>query len=251
MVGNARNLWNRASQQYQNNLQIVHDRVTYGPWSPDDQELGIIGPVQGLKVLDLGCGGGQNCVALARLGAEVTGVDISDAQLEFARELAAQQAMTVRFLQGDVECFDDEVDGQFDLILAVQLLSYLEEPATCLRAYRQLLRDNGRFIMSLNHPMRSIFYDMEELEMVSYPARSYFDTRIMRWELAGSDIMLSGRNLPMSLWIDHLHQAGLHLQQLVEPAAPAEMLDTYMPEDGPLAPLRNIPHTAIFVATAI
>ncbi|HRJ43747.1 MAG TPA: class I SAM-dependent methyltransferase, partial [Caldilineaceae bacterium] len=77
-----RTAWNRASDAYnslhEDDLSLI-GLATGEVWA-------LLGAVAGLDVLEIGCGAGQNCVELARRGARVTGVDVSDAQLALARQ---------------------------------------------------------------------------------------------------------------------------------------------------------------------
>lgn len=76
--------------------------VTYGPGAPNEDELQLIGPVADKHVLEIGCGGAQAAVAFAKRSAVVTGLDIAEAQLRFARELAARERVEITLLQGDM-----------------------------------------------------------------------------------------------------------------------------------------------------
>ena len=84
-----RNAWNDNSETYQSLHEISTESAHYGPWAPLENELRLLGDVCGLRILELGCGGGQCCIAFAKQGATVAGVDLSDDQIEFARKLAS------------------------------------------------------------------------------------------------------------------------------------------------------------------
>ncbi|WP_415379961.1 class I SAM-dependent methyltransferase [Halosimplex sp. TS25] len=80
-----------------------------------DDDLTLLPDVAGTDVLELGCGGGQCSVALAQRGANVTGLDLSEEQLSFARELAAEHGADVAFVQGDVTDLGAFPDDSFDV----------------------------------------------------------------------------------------------------------------------------------------
>jgi len=85
---NLRKSWNAISPHYQEAHKIPTDFVHYGPHCPNEDQLQLIGDVQGKQVLEIGCGGGQCSIAFAKRGASVTGLDLSDAQIAFAQESA-------------------------------------------------------------------------------------------------------------------------------------------------------------------
>ncbi|MFX1286438.1 MAG: class I SAM-dependent methyltransferase [Promethearchaeota archaeon] len=66
--------------------------------APGEKELGLLGNVKGKRILELGCGGGQNSIVLAKWGAKVIGLDISEIQLECANILAKKEGVRVDWL---------------------------------------------------------------------------------------------------------------------------------------------------------
>src|SRR5690242_3739635 len=66
------------------------------------EEVHLLGNIQGLSLVHLQCNAGQDTLSLARLGATVTGVDISDTAIDFARQLAHDSGIAATFLRADV-----------------------------------------------------------------------------------------------------------------------------------------------------
>jgi SAM-dependent methyltransferase len=241
--------WDRLSARYQEQQPDRVDSVDYGPWAPPERELRLLGDVRGRHVLDLGCGGGQSVVALARQGAVVTGLDLSDAQLAVARRRAAEAQVAVTLVQGSAETLAPLPDGAFDLIFSANVFPYVADLPRCLEACRRTIKPAGRLVFSLDHPLRTIFWDASEDEWSIFPIRNYFDRSPIAWRWQGdADLQLRSHHLPVAAWIDHLADAGFRLRRLLEPPPPPELLDALWPEDGALAPLRNLPQTIIFVA---
>lgn len=220
--------------------------VSYGNLAPFERELALLDEMRGKRVLDVGCGGGHNAVACARQGARVTGIDSSAAQVAAAHRLAAVEGVKVTWVQVDAVEFRGPPSG-FDLILAIQLLQYVDPVGHVLATCADLLHDEGTLIASIDHPLRSCFLDPEGGELMPYPVRGYDEAAILDWEFAPGMPMRS-RHWPLGKWIEAFVEAGLTVTQVVEPLAPPEVCDELWPEDGPLAPLRLIPHTAILVA---
>ena len=103
--------WNTDALAYQKRQKLSTDYVHYGPCCPTEEDLNLLGEVQGKKIIELGCGGGQCSIALAKRGAKCTGIDLSEEQIKFAKNLAKKNDVIVNFMQGDIEnlsMFDDE-----------------------------------------------------------------------------------------------------------------------------------------------
>ena len=241
--------WDRISATYQRRNQISTDEVEYGPWSPPESALQLLGDVRGLQVLDLGCGGGQACIALAKQGAVVTGLDISSQQLAFAERQALAAQVKIQFLLGSNERLAELPAGGWDLALSIYALPYLPDLAACLAACQRCLRPGGRFIFSLDHPIRDCFDDQTEQELTPDPSRNYFDSSPLRWRFPDTTVTLQSYHYTMSQWVTMVHNAGFAIEQLLEPLPPPEILQNLWPEDDPLFPMRNLPQTMIFVAS--
>ncbi len=241
--------WDRASATYLERRGNDVAAIRYGNLAPSDDELGLLGNMRGLRVLDIGCGGGQSAVACALAGAEVVGVDLSAMQLAAAQALARQHGVAVDWRHVDGMNLGGMQGELFDLILTLQVLPYMDAPAAMLHASNRLLRPGGRLIISIDHPLRNCFYDAEMEELSPYPVRSYDDASPLLWNFAAG-IPMQMYHYPLGKWLAWVVEAGLQVLQVVEASAPPDICDELWPEDSPLAPLRNIPHTAIIVAGA-
>jgi SAM-dependent methyltransferase len=238
--------WDALSAAYQDFHALDTHVVAYSAWAPSERELRLLGDVSGLSVLEIGCGGGQAAIALARQGAQVTGLDFSAAQLLFARELAAQARVAVAFVQGKAEDLAPVATGACDLALSINTMQYVDEIAASLASCYRVLRPGGRLVFSLDHPLRTVFFEEGELSVL--PTRSYFDAAPLRWRWRSTAVTLQTYHRTVGEWVDLLAAAGLQLLRIVEPPPPAETLDAAWPPDDALAPLRLLPHTIIFVA---
>ncbi len=238
--------WDRASADYLARRVASYTDVSYGNLAPFESELHLLGELGNRRVLDLGCGGGHNAVACAQRGAVVTGVDVSDIQLRAARALAISAGVGVVWVQGDAATYAPQQAG-YDVILAVQLLSYVADMRGVLEQCRALLAAQGRLVVSFDHPLRTCFIDPEDGDLAPYPMRSYGTPATLVWEFS-TGVPMRTRHLPLGLWLDALADAGFRVIRLVEPQVPEEVCNELWPEDGPLAPLRYVPHTAIVVA---
>ncbi len=177
-----RQSWNALSRFYQRTHRIALDDVHYGPYSPGEKDLQLLGAVKGLDVLELGCGGGQISVVLAKWGAKsVTGMDISDEQLRHARELAQEQSVKIRFLQGNVEDLSALDDDSFDLVVSSHALNYVENLFQVFVESARVLRPGGRCVFCLGHPIFYVLGDALEAEDLSL-IEDYFSDERHSWE---------------------------------------------------------------------
>lgn len=239
--------WNQVAAAYQAQYAPPDDIVHYGPWSPTEQTLNLLGAVRGLRILELGCGGGQCSVAFAQQGAYVAGVDISTTQLESARQRAAAAGVAARFVvanAADLSAFDSE---DWDLVFATYTLQYVEPLTACLAECWRTLHPGGRLVFALDHPMRDCFIDADEDELAIYPVRSYFDQRPVQWRFAAAGRSMQRAHYAISTWYELITNAGFQLKRLVEPQPPQAVLDRFWPNDDSLMPMRNLPHAVIFL----
>lgn len=191
--------WERASAAYLTRRDTTCDTVTYGALAPDEADLRLLGDLHGRRVLDIGCGGGHNTVACARAGAEVTGLDLSAAQLAHARQLAARHAVDITWLQADAAQADQVVAPGWGLILAIHSLPYVQDLSAALTACRRLLAPDGRLVISLDHPLRDCFLDEDDGDLSAFPVRDYFDRSPVAWRFA-ADLPMQAAHLPISSW---------------------------------------------------
>lgn len=243
-----RKQWNLVSASYQARHQIQTKDVHYGPWAPTEHSLRLLGDVSGKQVLEIGCGGGQSCIALAKQGAHAVGIDISDEQIAFARTLAAQEQVDVSFKRSSATDLSAFQTDAWDIVLSIYAFPYLAELPFCLAECYRVLRPGGRLIFSLDHPFRDCFFDAEDEELAIYPVRNYFDNAAMQWTFADTGVALQTHHYTVAQWFILLQEPGFQVQRILEPLPPADLLDELWPVDSPYAPLRNLPQTIIFVA---
>ena len=105
-------------------------------------------PQPGMEILDIGCGTGNLSLELARLGARVTGVDISELMLAIARQKALREKLDVKFYKADVHDlpFDDET---FDAVVSLSALEFVSDLSEALKEAYRVLKHGGRLVIGI------------------------------------------------------------------------------------------------------
>jgi len=130
------------------------------------RDAGNLRPLAGLKVLDIGCGGGLVAEPLARMGARVTGLDVSDDVLDIASAHARDSGLAIDYRTGTVE----ELAGTaaaFDAVLALEVVEHVADVPAFLAACRQMTKAQGAVVFStLNRTARSFALGIVAAEYV-------------------------------------------------------------------------------------
>src|SRR5258708_3255037 len=132
-------------------LGYIRDRAA-GHW----QRNPLSGsPLQGLSLLDVGCGGGLLCEPMARLGATVTGVDAAQRNIATAHLHAEGQGLTIDYRETTAEALAAE-GRQFDIVLALEIIEHVADIDLFLRSCGQLTKPGGLvFLATLNRTAKA------------------------------------------------------------------------------------------------
>lgn len=110
-------------------------------------------------ILDVGCGGGILTEALARSGAQITGIDLSEASLEIARRHAKEQGLNIDYRYESIEEVAEKHAGKFDVITCMEMLEHVPEPDKIISACSRLLKPGGHaFFSSINRTFKSFLF---------------------------------------------------------------------------------------------
>lgn len=107
-------------------------------------------------VLDVGCGGGLLCEAMAHRGARVTGIDLGESPLAAARQHAEENAVPVTYRHISVEALAEEAPEAFDVVTCLEMLEHVPDPESVVAACARLVKPGGHvFFSTLNRNPKS------------------------------------------------------------------------------------------------
>lgn len=216
--------WNRLSAHYQKQHNIRTEVAHYGVAAPDESRLNLLGDVDGKRILELGCGGGQCSLAFAKQGAACIGTDLSDEQIAHARALAETEGVSVEFHRADMADFLKAQPGSvFDIVFSAYAFQYVEDLATVFREAYRVLKPGGLFVFSLDHPLNDVTEtaDGKTAFCESYFARGRSD---WDWGYKGEPETVPFYSFHRTVgdFLNLLVDAGFVVERLLEPERTAE-----------------------------
>ena len=113
--------------------------------------------LKGIKILDIGCGGGLLSEPMARLGADVTGIDASSKNISVAKLHAKKNNLNINYFCNSPENF--KTDTKFDVILNMEIIEHVDDVNFFLKSCSKLLKKNGiMFVATLNKTLKSYLF---------------------------------------------------------------------------------------------
>ena len=114
-------------------------------------------PLEKVKILDIGCGGGLLSEPMNRLGADVVGIDASDKNIKIAKLHAKKNNLNIKYFCSSPEKFDFKT--KFDVILNMEIIEHVEDVNFFIKACSKLLKKNGiMFVATLNKTLKSYVF---------------------------------------------------------------------------------------------
>ncbi|MCU7933327.1 MAG: bifunctional 2-polyprenyl-6-hydroxyphenol methylase/3-demethylubiquinol 3-O-methyltransferase UbiG [Candidatus Thiodiazotropha sp. (ex Dulcina madagascariensis)] len=116
-------------------------------------------PLNGKKVLDVGCGGGILSESMAACGARVTGIDMGEAPLQVAKLHLLESGLEVEYERIPVERLADEQPASFDLVTCMEMLEHVPDPASVVKACCKIVKPGGHvFFSTINRNPKSYLF---------------------------------------------------------------------------------------------
>jgi ubiquinone/menaquinone biosynthesis C-methylase UbiE len=220
--------WDRYASEYQKRAQLPTHVAHYGPDIPTEAELRLLGDLKGKRVLELGCGGAQCSIAFAKQGATAIGIDVSSAQLAYARQLCEAEDVRVELRQGDMADLAFLRADSIDLVFSSGAFEYVEDLNRVFRQVHRVLKVGAPLVFSLSHPA----YPSE-------PGRSYFDRSPVR-EKRGETELPAFHHSFSELYMG-LNRSSYRVDMILEPEPIPGAPRSYMWEDA----MEYLPRTLI------
>ena len=196
------------------------ESVQFGADLPTEADLRLCGDLKGRRVLDIGCGAGENAVAMAGQGAHVIAIDASTVQLALGRKLADAAEVRVEWHRGDAADLAFLRADSIDLALAAGFVHEVEALDRLFRQVHRVLRAGAPFVFSHDHPMQ-LAVGRDDNEPGGLPLgrlevrRSYFDQSPIITNRDDEEIQVWPRTIADVF--SALHRAGYRVDVLLEP----------------------------------
>jgi SAM-dependent methyltransferase len=187
--------------------------VAYGADVPSEADLRLLGPVEGKRILDLGCGIGHNAVVLAQQGAKVIGVDPDARHLSVARERAEAAEVRVELHQSALADLPFLRSDSVDAALSVMALATAEDLARVFRQVHRVLKPEAPLVASFPHPAFAMFDPASDDP--TRVVRPYDQSEPVRWDDDGATVADHPRTI--SEIFTTLYRASFSVDQLLEP----------------------------------
>jgi len=174
--------WDNIAESYQRDHVISLEDVHYGPLIAGERQLRLLGDVENQWALEIGCGAGQNAVALSQWGAKVVAIEPSLSQLKYAKKLS-KGIDNIYLVRGCAEELSAFRMDSFDLVLSSLAFDFVFDLEEVLRQVGRILKTGGRLVFSVIHPIMNCvgWHLMGDRE--SHGVENYFEMNGARHKL--------------------------------------------------------------------
>ena len=207
---------------YEELADVYHATVDPGGAGLDDPTFDeLVGDVRGQRVAAVACGQGRDARRLADLGAEVVGIDASEALLAHARRLEQQTPRGIEYVHGDAQDLGRIPDASFDAVVCHMALMDIPELEPAVRSIARILKPGGWFAASIVHPCYKTPAAGELIDHVDGSTRRvtgrYFEegpfNSVTRWKI----LPRVAYHRMLSTYVNTLATAGLPVVRMIEP----------------------------------
>lgn len=234
--------WNLRARAHQRSSYYGLETFKAGRSTLRTLETETLGDVRGRSLLHLQCHIGTNTISLARMGALVTGADISETALDIARQLARELTVDARFVHANVYDLPQVLEGEFDMVFTgIGTLAWLPDLPRWARVAAHFLKPGGTVTIVEIHPIITLFDEVGgELRL----ARSLFPANAEAREMTTSyadrladRVSVPAHTLHSWQWtvadlVNALIDAGLTIERLREVPVDARQRLPMMVPDG-------------------
>lgn len=173
-----RQSWNNRVETHLNSAFYDLENFISGKTSLNPIELELLGDLLGKTILHLQCHFGQDTISLSRLGAIVTGVDLSDKAIESAKKIATETNANATFICCDIYDLEKYLDKQFDIVFtSYGTIGWLPNLDKWAQIIARFLKPEGQFIFVEFHPVVWMFDDnFENIEYRYFNSEAIVET---------------------------------------------------------------------------
>jgi SAM-dependent methyltransferase len=210
-------IWTKINAEYTHEAALsswANENIDWGIWGVPESELGILGDVEGLDALELGCGTAYMSAQLARQGGRVVGVDPTPAQLATAREMQAEFGLEFPLVEAAAEDVPLP-DASFDLVHSEYGASIWADPYRWIPEASRLLRPGGRLVFLRNSTLVILCMQLEP-PAGEHLVRAQNGLYRVEWPDTGETEF----HLPHGELIDVLRDNDLGVERVIELYAP-------------------------------
>lgn len=209
--------WDTLADRYQAERGWPHEDLVWGHRVPPESELRMLGELRTRRCVVLGCGGGQDVVALSRLGAaSVVGVDASAKMLSHARALLEHEKVEgAEVVEGTVTNLSFLPSESVHVVASVHVLTYVERIDRCFEEAHRVLKPGGVLAFSVHHPI-----DASTSDSAPYAfTKPYFQVQTdWAWaSLGGEGAPFRSYHRTVGDWFTAVRDAGFVVEELLEP----------------------------------
>jgi SAM-dependent methyltransferase len=215
----------------------------WGLFATPERDLGVLGDVRDLDVVELACGTGYFSAWLTRAGAATVALDLSGEQLATARRLQARSGPVFSLVQGDAERVP-LASGRFDLVVSEHGAAAWCDPERWLPEAARLLRPGGRLVFLTNSHLSALCVPAEEGVAEDRLVRAQREAYRVHWPGGGIEFHPSHGD-----WVRLLRGSGFAVEAMHEIYAPPDSGDHPFYEIVSAAWAASWPAEELWVAT--
>ncbi|NPD46919.1 MULTISPECIES: bifunctional 2-polyprenyl-6-hydroxyphenol methylase/3-demethylubiquinol 3-O-methyltransferase UbiG [unclassified Lentimicrobium] len=217
-----RQSWNELTNLHADSRFYDIEGFLKGKSSLNHIELEELGDIRGKKILHLQCHFGMDSLSLARMGAEVTGIDISDTSIQKAKELSNYLGLTAQFIRSNIYDIEEVLNEKFDIVYtSYGAINWLDDLDKWAKLIHRFLKPNGVFHLVEFHPFIYTLNEDSEIE------NGYFKSKPIETQVESSytdKSEVSGNNLKHIEW--H-HSLGEVMNSLISNGLSIEFLHEF------------------------
>lgn len=199
--------WNEKTEVHVHSDFYDNESFIQGKSTLNAIELELLGSISGKKILHLQCHFGQDTLSMVRMGAQVTGVDLSNKAIETAQQLNQQLGLDAQFICSDIYDLPNQLTDTYDIVFtSYGTIGWLPDLDKWAKVIAKFLKPKGKFIMADFHPVvwmydndfKEVFYSYFNIEPIieeetgTYGDRNAnIETKTITWNHPTSEVLNS------------------------------------------------------------